>query len=249
MKKVIVILIMVFASIESFTQTRIVVRAKAKDAKFIGSSIGGARIVIKDAITGQILDEGFTVGSTGNTETIMKKPHKRYTELADAGTAKFETSLNIETPQFVEIDVYAPYNKKNATVKASTQLWVIPGEDITGDGIIIEIPGLVVDILSPQTHESMQNPSGINITANVVMMCGCTISRGGLWDADKFTVKAIISKDGAIYKTIPLHITEKDNTFATVFQQPEAGLYEITVYAFQKDTGNSGVDKVNIIVK
>lgn len=249
MKKAILFLTLILLTITGFSQTKIVIRAKAKDAKFIGSSIGGAKVVVKDAITGRILDEGFTAGSTGNTEKIMKKPHERYATLADAGTAKFETSLDIETPQFIEIDVYAPYNRKNATVKASTQLWVIPGEDITGDGIIIEIPGLIVDVLSPQTHESMRNPSSINITANVVMMCGCTITEGGLWDADKFTVKAIISKDGAISKTIPLHITEKDNTFATELQQPEAGLYEITVYAFHKDSGNTGVGKVNIIIK
>lgn len=240
---------MIFASIESFTQTKIVVRAKAKDAKFIGSSIGGAKVVIKDAITGRILDEGFTSGSTGNTETIMKKPHERHARLSDAGTAKFEGNIHIETPQFVEIKIYAPFNKKQATVKASTQLWVIPGEDISGDGIIIEIPGLIVDVLSPQTHESLKNPSVIDITANVVMMCGCPISKGGLWDADEYTVNAIIRKDGKMYKTVPLHITKKDNTFATVVPQPEPGLYEFTVYAFHKKTGNSGVDKVNIIIK
>lgn len=249
MKKLAVILIMIFTATESFTQTSIVVRAKAKDAKFIGSSIGGAKVVIKDAVTGKILDEGFTSGSTGNTETIMKKPHERHARLTDDATAKFEGNINIETPQFVEINVYAPYNKKQAAVKASIQLWVIPGEDITGDGIIIEIPGLIVDVLSPQTHESLKNPSGIDITANVVMMCGCTISKGGLWDADKFTVKAIIRKDGTFYKTIPLNITEKDNTFATIFPQPEPGLYEIIIYAFHKENGNSGVDKVNIIIK
>ena len=43
--------------------TDIVVRAKARDAKFIGSSIGGAFIRIREADTGKVLAEGLLYGS------------------------------------------------------------------------------------------------------------------------------------------------------------------------------------------
>ncbi len=53
---IIVLLVLLFASIHTYAiETRIIVRAKAKDAKFLGSSIGGAQVIIKDKLSGQIL--------------------------------------------------------------------------------------------------------------------------------------------------------------------------------------------------
>ena len=38
--------------------TEVMIRAQSKDAKFIGTSIGGAKVIVKDAETGEILAEG-----------------------------------------------------------------------------------------------------------------------------------------------------------------------------------------------
>lgn len=127
-------------------ETKVVVRAKAKDAKFIGSSIGGAMIIIKDANTGELLAKGMTSGSTGNTTKIMKEAHVRHQRITEASTAKFETSLNIDAPTFVTIEVLAPANAIQSQVKAQTQVWLIPGKHLEGEGIIIEIPGFVIDV-------------------------------------------------------------------------------------------------------
>ncbi|MGA8855054.1 MAG: hypothetical protein WB492_12840, partial [Christiangramia sp.] len=145
------LLLMVFSANLRAQETSIMIRAKAKDAKFIGTSIGGAKILVKDALTGEILDEGVTSGSTGNTDKIMKQDWKRSEMLSDDETAGFKASLNIDSPKFISVEAYAPINKKQAQVMSSTQLWVIPGKDIAGDGVILEIPGFVVDIVSPQT--------------------------------------------------------------------------------------------------
>ena len=69
--------------------TRIVVRAKSKDAKFIGTSMGGAHVVIKDSETGEVLAEGLTSGGTGNSKKIMIEPKTRFGRITDASTAKF----------------------------------------------------------------------------------------------------------------------------------------------------------------
>ena len=99
--------------------TRIIVRAKAKDAKFIGNSIGGAYIVIKNKLTGEVLAQGKTDGNTGNTRLIMnaeKGSVRRYTQLAESNTSGFQTTLDLAEPTFVHVDVYAPMNQKQATV-------------------------------------------------------------------------------------------------------------------------------------
>lgn len=249
MNKLLIFIAIIFISFQVQGQTKVVVRAKAKDAKFIGSSIGGAKIIIREKANGKILAEGLTRGSTGNTDLIMRMPHERYKPISDDNTAKFEANLDIQEPTFVAIEVIAPINQKQAAVSSSTELWIIPGKDITGDGIIVDIPGFVVDVLAPQTHESVQNVNETEVIANVVMMCGCPLTAGGLWDANKIEVKAIIKKDGATINEVPLQITEKANIFKAAIPSPGSGLYEIVVYAFDPRTGNTGVDKVNFLIR
>ena len=228
--------------------TDVMIRAQSKDAKFIGTSIGGARVVVKDATTGEILAEGLTEGSTGDTDKIVKDPITRGKQLTDEDTAGFLAQLDIDEPTFVTVEVIAPWNKKQARVTSSTQLWVLPGKNITGDGVVIEVPGFVVDILFPQTHERISSDKPVDITANVVMMCGCPLTSGGVWNADEYEVRAIVSKEGEKVQTFDLKIQEKPSTFKGSVNL-SAGYYEVAVYAFDPKTGNSGLDKTNIIIQ
>lgn len=224
-------------------ETEVMVRVKAKDAKFIGSSMGGAKVIIKDSKTGRILSEGITSGSTGNTGKIMENPVSRDTRLSDENTAGYLAKLDIEEPVLATVEAYAP---GNSNIKSSTQLWILPGKDITGDGLVIEIPGFIVDVISPQAHERISKGNQIDITANIIMMCGCPITAGGLWDANKYEIMAIITGEGAP-NTIPMEITDKPSTFkAGVTLSP--GIYEVAVYAFDPATGNTGLGTTNFIV-
>lgn len=162
------LLLLLFCQLAMALPTTLLVRAKAKDAKFIGSSIGGARIIVREAASGKILADGFTEGSTGNTQRIMQEPHTRGKQLSEPGTAVFRATLDIEEPIFVTVEGYAPWNKPQARVKTETQLWLIPGKDITGDGLVLEFPGFVVEVLSPQTHERIAAGSTIPLTAKLL---------------------------------------------------------------------------------
>lgn len=229
-------------------ETSVMIRVQSKDAKFIGSSIGGAMVIVRDDNSGEILAEGITSGSTGNTEIIMQQPKERGKRLTDDSTAGFLAKLDIDQPVFVTVEAIAPINKKQAQVKTTTQLWIIPGKDITGEGLILEVPGFVVDILSPQTHETIEAEKEVQITANVIMMCGCPVTENGVWDANNYEVTASISKEGGKPNNISLRVGEKPSTFigkATL----TPGNYEITVYAFDPANGNTGLDKTNIIIK
>lgn len=244
----IVLIFLLLSQVILSQETEVMIRAQSKDAKFIGTSIGGAIIIVKDELTGKILAQGVTRGSTGDTKIIMNTPQARGTRISDENTAGFLAKLDIKEPVFVTIEAYGPVNKKQAAVKTTTQQWILPGKHIKGEGIILEIPGFVVDILSPQTHESMEANTSIEITANVVMMCGCPVTENGLWDATKYEVKALVSKEGSEPATTDLKVQEKPSTFkATINLEP--GNYEITVFAFDPETGNTGVDKTNIIIR
>lgn len=253
MKKSILVIALLSICINAFaTETKLMVRAKAKDAKFVGSSIGGAHVIVRNTLNGEILAEGNTVGATGNTDLIMKSPHERYTQLSDDKTAGFLAIVDIDKPTFVRVEVLSPVNKKNAQIQASTELWLIPGKDILGDGVVLEIPGFVIDILEPNTHQyiSLESipASGIKITANIVMMCGCPIGKDGIWDSNLMEVKALVQKDGASFGETVLD-NPSQNTFEGTLKLTEAGYYQITVYAYNSKTGNTGVDTINFVVR
>jgi hypothetical protein len=104
-----------------------------------------------------------------------------------------------------------------------------------------------VDILSPQTHERIPETKEVEIMANIILMCGCPVTEGGIWDANQYEVKALISSEGEQVDEVEMKVGEKLSTFSAKTNL-DAGLYEITVYAFDPATGNTGVDKTNLII-
>ncbi|MGL6126380.1 hypothetical protein [Chryseobacterium artocarpi] len=235
----------------SATETKVMIRAKAKDAKFIGSSLGGAHIIIRNKLNQQILAEGNTSGSTGNTDLIMKTPKVRGNSIADEQTGGFLATVDIDEPTFVTIEVISPLSNRQAQAVVSTEMWLIPGKNIVGEGIILEIPGYIIDILKPRTHQYI----GLNtiknkpflFQANIVMMCGCVIEKGGVWNSDEIEVKGILKKDGKFIKNIDMSWVST-NLFEGSDVITTAGNYELILYAYHAKTGNTGVDKVNYVI-
>lgn len=226
--------------------TTVTVRARAMDAKFIGTSMGGAMVTITNAETGDILARGVTEGSTGDTGRLMNTPEERYMQLSTPGAAKFETTLQLSQPVFARIAVTAPWAQPQSRVTSTTQLWLIPGKDITGEGIILEVPGFSIDIVAPQVHE--RTGGEVTVRANVVMMCGCPTSPGGLWDSDKMEIRAMVMKGGETVATIPMEFTGKSSTFEGVFIPEEGGAYQVVVYGYDARTGNTGLDRTTVLV-
>lgn len=227
--------------------TDVMIRARAKDAKFIGTSIGGAKIVVRHAETGEILDRGKTSGSTGNTKLLMVKPQERRAKLTDDRSAGFSAHLNIKKPTLISIEVIAPANQRQSAVMVSKQQWVFPGDDIKGDGIILEVPGFIVDMTTPAPHNVFEAGADIPVKANIMMMCGCPIKPDGLWDANDYEVSVSVYKDDKKVKEVPLDWKE-----TSVFGKNinlESGLYELNLKIIDNTTGNTGLDRTNIIVK
>jgi hypothetical protein len=233
--------------------TRVTVRVKAKDAKFIGTGIGGASVLIKNNLTGQLLANGITTGSSGDTKLILQSSLVRGQRLTDEKTAKYEAIIDINEPTLVDIEVIAPLSRKGAAIKGSIQVWLIPGKDIVGEGIIIDLPGLILDILSPTSHQAIQlstlNQNALELKISLTMLCGCAITKGGVWNSDEFEVKASLKKDGIETGVYNLKKLNENNLFSGVLKINETGSYELVVYAFNPKDGNSGVDKISFAIQ
>jgi hypothetical protein len=167
------VLLLASARAARAVETRVMVRARTKDAKFIGSSMGGALVVIRTADTGVVLATGTTTGGTGDTKRIMVEPHARGAAWTDAATAGFEAVLDLAEPTFVTIEVTGPMGQRQSAARATVQTWLLPGRHVSGDGIMVEIPGFAVNVAAPRPHDTVARAGGlarVPIAATVVMM-------------------------------------------------------------------------------
>jgi len=128
----------------------------------------------------------------------------------------------------------------------SATQWIVPGKDVTGgDAWLLEMPGLVVDVLSPPAHRKLKGaPQTIKLRANVTMMCGCPIAPDGLWDAEEFEIVAIVKRDGRETARLPMKFAGVPSQFEAAWETKEPGVYDVTVYAHQPANGNTGLDRV-----
>jgi len=230
--------------------TDVTVRVLSKGAKFVGSSMGGVEITLRDANTGELLAQGATIGGTGSTEKIMKSAHERGAPVSTEDSAKFTTTLDLETPRLVRVEAYGPMSQRQSAVTVTSTQWVVPGKDVTGgDAWLLELPGFVVDVVAPQTPlKAGDAPQTLTLTANVFMMCGCPITPDGLWDANAYEIEAMVMRDGKLLRTVPLGYAGKASQFTTELEIAEPGAYEAIVYAYDPANGSTGLDRASFSV-
>lgn len=231
--------------------TDVTIRVLSRDAKFVGTSMGGARVVLRDVHTGEVLASGVTQGGTGNTSMIMHRDGGRRTRMADDTAAAFSATLDLDEPRLVEVAAVGPTAQPQAEQRVTATQWVVPGRSPGGsEGWIIELPGFAVDVLTPPAHVRMSGDRGqVEVRANVTMMCGCPVEPGGLWDADGYDVEMIVVRNGERVAGMPMSFAGQASQFSGEVPVEESGVYEITVYAYDPRTGNTGLDRTTFIVK
>lgn len=226
--------------------TEIVVRVLAKDAKFVGTEVGGAQITLRDADTGQILAEGLTNGATGNTPKIMVDGRARRDLLSDDKSAKFSAVLNIQKPMRVVATATGPMIPKASAITVTSMQWVLPGKSVGGgDGWVLELPGFAIDLTEtiPATTRLNGATARLPIKAKVMMQCGCPITPGGLWDSHKLKVGALLERDGKVYPATSLQYAGQPSIFSGEITVTEPGEYTLNLYAYDPANGNTGVAK------
>lgn len=231
--------------------TRLSVRVLSKGAKFVGSSMGGVLITVRDADTGELLASGTTRGTTGDTARIMKEAHGRGAVLSTPDAARFEAVLDLDRPRLLRVAAAGPLVQRQAANEVSLTQWAVPGRHLDGgDGLLLELPGFVVDVLAPPAHVRLAGGTPeIGIAANVTLMCGCPITPGGLWDAGAYEVRAWIERDGERVGDLPLAYAGSASQFAANWMAPGPGTYEILVFAHDPVNGNTGLDRTSVIVE
>ena len=230
-------------------ETKIMIRAIARDAKVIGQHVGGARITVKDAATGEILAQGMQQAGTGDTDLIMKKPRTRGMTVYNTPDASgFLAVLHLDKPTVVEITAEGPLGSPQATQRASKTILLVPGEDVLGEGVLLEIHGFSVTGLAPAADAKLKAGSPFEVRATVTMACGCPTEPDGLWDARKIRVVARVLRQGKIETEVPMSYAGVQNTFHADVPVPEPGSVELQVIAMDPDNANFGMTKQVVAV-
>lgn len=230
--------------------TTVLVRVVAQGAMVLGREVGGARITITDVTTGQILATGVQQGDAGDQNQIMRTPHMMEDPIySTRPSAAFTTTLSIQQPTLVAISAEGPLAYPSAIQKTSKTLVLIPGQDLTHDGIVLHLSGYLVQIESPKVREALIAKDDIILRASVRTLSGSFVRPHGDWDSRKIRIYGEVVINDQVIERLQLFYDEGSRTFETSFFVPPSkdapdGI-TLRVIATDLSTGNSGMDQVS----
>lgn len=223
--------------------TSVTVHAISQDAKFIGDSMGGVEVVLRDAKTGKELAKGITAGDTGDTNKIMEAVG-RSPMRTSPGAAHYSTSLDISVPTLVRVELRGPLGRPLTMQSAMSDRWLVPGVSAAaGNAWVVELPGLAIEV---DGISNLTQGQSTTLTAKVSLMCGCPITDGGLWDAADYQVVAILRQKDQPPEQTRLSFVATPGQFSATLTPSFSGKGELWITARNKRTGNTGVARLPI---
>ena len=126
----------------------------------------------------------------------------------------------------------------NRTAKRMT---VLPGQQVLGEGIVLEINGLIVELLDPSTTTAVTEGSALKVQARMRMMCGCIISPDGLWDYNAMSLTAEVIRPDTEITRIPFSYAGSPSLFNAEIPVAFTGPFTLRLIGADPKNGNFGV--------
>lgn len=235
------------AAQQAAVPTEVHVHVVSRDAKLIGSSVGGVWVTIREAATGRTLAEGLHQGGTGDTHRIMQAPRLRDSTLfTTEGAAQFTATVPLERPTPVIVTAHGPLAFPDQAVTTSKHLLLVPGEHLRGDGVVLELHGLIVELLDPAAPVAATT-GPLPVRARVRMLCSCPTGPGQLWSAG--AVRARLLRDGVVVAESPLTGGSVASLYAGAITPPAPGAYLLEILASDPARGNAGMARREVVVR
>lgn len=166
--------------------TTILVRVVGHGAMVLGREVGGARVTVTDVATKQILATGFQQGEAGDQNQIMRTPRlMEEPHYSSRPAAAFIATLDLLHPTLVEIAAEGPLAYPASSQRVSTTVWLIPGQDMTNDGIVLHLYGYIVQIEQPKSGEPLIAKNDVILRASIRTLSGTLVRPHGDWDSRK----------------------------------------------------------------
>ncbi len=169
--------------------TTILVRVVGHGAMVLGREVGSARVTITDVATKQVLATGIQQGEAGDQNQIMRTPRlMEEPHYSSRPAATFTATFDLLHPTLVEVTAEGPLAYPASSQRASTTVWLVPGQDMTNDGIVLHLYGYIVQIEYPQSGESLIAKDDVILRAVVRTLSGALVRPHGDWDSRKIHI-------------------------------------------------------------
>ena len=169
--------------------TTILVRVVGHGAMVLGREVGSARVTITDVATKQILATGIQQGDAGDQNQIMRTPRlMEEPHYSSRPAAAFTATFDLLRPTLVEVTAEGPLAYPASSQRASTTVWLVPGQDMTHDGIILHLYGYIVQIEHPKPGEPLIAKDDVILRAAVRTLSGTLVRPHGDWDSRKIQI-------------------------------------------------------------
>ena len=202
--------------------TTVLVRVVAHGAMVLGRDVGGARVSITDVETKQVLASGIQEGEAGDQNQIMRTPHlmEESVVYSSRPAAAFKTTLELRRPTLVEVAAEGPLAYPASMRRTAKTILLIPGQDLTGDGIVLHLNGYIVQIEHPKAGEPLFAKEDVKLKASVRTLSGTLVRPHGDWDSRKIRIYGELLIGDRIVERLQMFYSNDTGTFDSPFFVP-----------------------------
>jgi len=201
--------------------TIILVRVVAHGSMVLGKDVGGARVTITDVATKQILATGLQQGEAGDQNEIMRTPRlMEEPHYSSRPAAAFTATFDLLQPTLVEVTAEGPLAYPASSQRASTTVWLVPGQDMTNDGIVLHLYGYIVQIEHPKAGEPLIAKDDVMLRASVRTLSGALVRPHGDWDSRKTHIYGELMIGNRVLERLQLFYSGERATFEAPFFVP-----------------------------
>ena len=202
-------------------QTTILVRVVAHGAMVLGKNVGGARVTITNLATKQILATGIQEGEAGDQNQIMRTPRlMEEPHYSSRPSAAFTATFDLLQPTLVEVTAEGPLAYPASSQRASTTVLLIPGQDMTNDGVVLHLYGYIVQIEHPKPGEPLIAKDDVPLRASVRTLSGALVRPHGDWDSRKIHIYGELMIGDLVIERLQMFYSGERATFEAPFFVP-----------------------------
>lgn len=235
-------------SASTVVPTRLVVHVVTHDAKLIGSAVGGVQITVREVSTDRILATGLHEGATGDTKRLMETPRARGDRLfTTSDGARFATTIPLSSATLVEVTAEGPLGYPDQMARTSKRLMLVPGRDLTGDGLVLEMHGFIIDLLTPDSSLTVSAGDRLTVRARVRMLCSCPTGPDALWKVND--VRARLIRDGVVLHDVVMPYAGTTSEYGAVLPEVSAGQYTLEIVGASPDIATFGALRRTLTVR
>ena len=166
--------------------TTILVRVVSHGSMVLGREVGNARVTITDVATKHILATGIQQGDAGDQNQIMRTPRlMEEPHYSSRPAAAFTATFDLLRPTLVEVTAEGPLAYPLSSQRASMTVWLVPGQEMTNDGVVLHLYGYIVQIEQPKSGEPLIAKDDVTLCASIRTLSGAPVRPHGDWDSRK----------------------------------------------------------------